>query len=60
MAKIKIEVEVPDEIMERVRAYYDTPDGDEDDDTLWEDAEDAVINSIRATFTPHDLRVRDA
>jgi len=53
MAEILIKVDIPDEMVQRVREYYESPDGEEADDLLWEDTETAVIDAIRATFTPH-------
>ena len=60
MARVRITVEVPDEIIERVRTES-AGMGDFDDwsDALWEVAEEAVIDEIRASFTPADLLEED-
>lgn len=59
MAQVQITVEVPDEIIERAREWVAVSetgaDADATDDLLWYDAETAVIDAIRATFSPADL-----
>jgi len=60
MAEVQITVEVPDEIMERVRAFYARDDQDDPAQAevaaaLCEDAEVAVLDSVRASFYPSDL-----
>lgn len=54
MVQVTLTITVPDEIIARVRAENPS-DFDDFSDSLWEDAENAVIDAVRATFTPRDL-----
>ncbi len=53
MAQITLTIDIDDDLVKRVRTAGSV--GDEWDADLWEEAETAVLDEIRATFSPEDL-----